>query len=185
MNMHSPFWRTMRRVFSYAFLLIVLAGLGLPGFASPASAKPKLVVLDIELTGDLGGPEFTAEHATRLAKESAILRSELDGSGQYQILDNTPALPLINRLMSEQASWHDCNGCDLEVGRQLGGDQVLVTWVDRVSNLILSLTYEFHDVATGQIIGRKSYDFRGDNDAAWTHAIKFMVRDLKERHPSS
>ena len=55
-----------------------------------------------------------------------------------------------------------------------------MTWVDRVSNLILSLTYEFHGVADGQIIGRKSYNFRGDNDAAWTHTITFMVRDLKE-----
>jgi hypothetical protein len=44
----------------------------------------------------------------------------------------------------------------------------------------LSLTYEFHDVASGRIVGRKSYDFRGDNDAAWTHAIRYMVRDLKE-----
>jgi hypothetical protein len=58
---------------------------------------------------------------------------------------------------------------------------VLVAWVNRVSGLILTLTYEIHDVATGQIADRKSYDFRGDNDAAWTHAIDYMVRDLKER----
>ena len=148
--------------------------------AIAAPAKPKLVVLDMELTGDLGGPQFTAEHAARLRTESAILRRELENSGLYEVLDNTPAVPLINRLKSQQAYWHDCNGCDLQVGRQLGADQVLVTWVDRVSNLILSLTYEFHDVASGQIVGRKSYDFRGDNDAAWTHTITFMVRDLKE-----
>ena len=150
------------------------------GFPAAAPAQSKLVVLDIELTGDLGGPQFTAEHAARLEKESAILRRELQNDGQFEVLDNTPALPLINRLKSQQAYWHDCNGCDLQVGRQLGADLVLVTWVDRVSNLILSLTYEFHDVASGQIVGRKSYDFRGDNDAAWTHAITFMVRDLKE-----
>jgi hypothetical protein len=35
-------------------------------------------------------------------------------------------------------------------------------------------------VATSQILGRKSYDFRGDNDSSWTHAIKYMVRDLKD-----
>jgi hypothetical protein len=57
---------------------------------------------------------------------------------------------------------------------------VLVAWVNRVSALILTLTYEIHDVATGQIAARKSFDFRGDNDAAWTHAINYMVRDLKE-----
>ena len=148
--------------------------------AIAAPAKPKLVVLDMELTGDLGGPQFTAEHAVRLRTETAILRRELENSRLYEVLDNTPAVPLINRLKSQQAYLHDCNGCDLEIGRQLGADQVLATWVDRVSNLILSLTYEFHDVASGQIVGRNSYDFRGDNDAAWTHTITFMVRDLKE-----
>lgn len=167
-----------------AVLMGLLASVGLlaskadPAIATPA--KTKLVVLDIDLTGDLGGPQFTAEHAARLKTESEILRRELEKSGIYQVVDNTPALPLIDQLKSQQAYWHDCNGCDLQVGRQLGADQVLVTWVDRVSNLILSLTYEFHDVASGQIVGRKSYDFRGDNDAAWTHAITFMVRDLKE-----
>ncbi len=163
-----------------ALLVVLMATLGIPGIGITAPARPKLAVLDIELTGDLGGPEFTAAHAARLRKESAILRGELEKSGLYEVLDNTPALPLIDQLQSQQAYWHDCNGCDLQVGRQLGADQVLVTWVDRVSNLILSLTYEFHDVATGRILGRKSYDFRGDNDAAWTHAITFMVGDLKE-----
>jgi hypothetical protein len=95
---------------------------------------------------------------------------------------------LITSLAAQHAYLHDCNGCDLEIGQQLAADQVLVTWVDRVSGLILSLTYEFHDVASGQIVARKSYDFRGDNDAAWTHAVRYMVRDLKETaatHPSN
>jgi hypothetical protein len=145
-----------------------------------ATEKPKLVVLDIELTGDLGGPQFTAEHEARLRMESDKLRQELEQSGLYTLVDGTPAQPLITKLKSQQSYLHDCNGCDLEIGRQLGANQVLVTWVDRVSGLILSLTYEFHDVSSGQIVGRKSYDFRGDNDSAWTHAIKYMVRDLKE-----
>lgn len=167
-----------------AVLMGLLASIGLlapmTDLANATPEKTRLVVLDIELTGDLGGPQLTGEHAARLKTESTILRHELENSGLYQVLDNTPAEPLINQLQSQQAYWHDCNGCDLQVGRQLGADQVLVTWVDRVSNLILSLTCEFHDVASGQIVGRKSYDFRGDNDAAWTHTITFMVRDLKE-----
>jgi hypothetical protein len=148
---------------------------------SPRAAQPpRLAVLNIELTGDLGGPQFTAEHAARLRMESDKLRHELELSGLYRIVDTTPAQPLIAGLAARHAFLHDCNGCDLEIGKQLAADQVLVTWVDRVSGLILSLTYEFHDVASGQIVARKSYDFRGDNDAAWTHAVTFMVRDLKE-----
>jgi hypothetical protein len=158
-------------------LAILIAG---SAFAAAAPDKPKLVVLDIELTGDLGGPKFTAEHEARLRMESDELRQELGQSGLYTVVDITPAQPLITKLKSQQSYLHDCNGCDLEIGRQLGANQVLVTWVDRVSGLILSLTYEFHDVTSGQIVGRKSYDFRGDNDSAWTHAVKYMVRDLKE-----
>jgi hypothetical protein len=142
--------------------------------------KPSLVVLGIELTGDLGGPQFAEEHQKRLQVETDRLRAELEQSGLYRVLDLGPAQSLIAKLNAQQAYLHDCNGCDLDIGRKLGADQVLVTWVDRVSGLILSLTYEFHDVASGQIVGRKSYDFRGDNDAAWNHAISYMVRDLKD-----
>jgi hypothetical protein len=141
-------------------------------------------VLDVELTGDLGGPQFEAEHAARLQRASTRLRRELEGSGLYRVVDLTPARAQIARLQSQQRYLHDCNGCDLDVGRQLGADQVLVAWVDRVSGLILTLTYEIHDVASSRILARKSFDFRGDNDAAWTHAITYMVRDLKTGTPA-
>jgi hypothetical protein len=162
----------------YSTLAIVAAGL----VTGPAVAAktPTLVVLDIELTGDTGGPQFAREHDARLAMESNKLREELQKSGLYTLVNTAPAQPLIAKLRSQQKYLHDCNGCDLQIGRELNADQVMVSWVDRVSGLILSLTYEFHDVATGQIVGRKSYDFRGDNDSAWTHAVKYMVEDLKE-----
>jgi len=149
-----------------------------------AAERPALAVLDVELTGDLGGPQFEAEHAVRLRMASERLRQELARSGLYRLVDLAPARGLILRLQSQQRYLHDCNGCDLDVGRQLGADQVLVAWVDRVSGLILSLTYEIHDVASGRILARKSFDFRGDNDAAWTHAIGYMVRDLEASSPS-
>jgi hypothetical protein len=153
--------------------------------AAPAAAGPppvpRLAVLDIELTGDLGGPELKTEHETRLRMASERLRRELASSGLFQVLDNAPAQALIDHLKSQQRYLHDCNGCDLDVGKRLGADKVLVAWVDRVSNLILSFTYEIDDVKTGQIDDRKSYDFRGDNDAAWIHTIHFMVQDMKDR----
>ena len=140
---------------------------------------PTLVVLDLELSGDLGGPDFTAEHDARLKTESMRLRRDLEGTGLYRLLDNAPAQAAIDRLKAQQQYLHDCNGCDLDIGRQLHADLVLVAWVDRVSGLILTLTYELHDVKTSQITARKSYDFRGDTDNTWNHAIDYMVRDLK------
>jgi hypothetical protein len=147
---------------------------------SPSQAHPTLAVLDIELSGDLGGPQFSAEHAQRLKTQSELLRQQLLQSGKYQLADLTPAQQLIEQLKSSQAYLHDCNGCDLDVGRAVKAQKVMVTWVNRVSGLILTLTYEIHDVASGQIDVRKSYDFRGDNDNAWSHAIRYMVRDLTE-----
>jgi len=147
--------------------------------SSEAAAPVRMAVLDLELTGDLGGPEFEAEHEARLRIESARLRQDLKNAGVYEVVDNAPAQALIDKLKSQQRYLHDCNGCDLEVGKQLGADEILVAWVDRVSGLILTLTYEIHDVKTSQIKSRKSYDFRGDNDSAWNHAIDYMVRDLK------
>jgi PQQ-dependent catabolism-associated CXXCW motif protein len=151
-----------------------------PSAVQPPNARqlPRLVVLDIELSGDLGGPEFAAEHTARLQRESARLRQDLERTGLYRILDPTPAKDIIDRLNSQHANLHDCNGCDLEVGRQLHADLVLIAWVNRVSGLILTLTYEIHEVATSRIAARKSFDFRGDNDNAWDHAIDYAMRDL-------
>jgi Protein of unknown function (DUF2380) len=150
-----------------------------PNAQRPA-LPPKLVVLDVELTGDLGGSELAAEHQARLTLASSRLRESLARTALYRIVDSGPAQKTVDELKSRYLYLHDCNGCDLDLGRQLAADQVLVAWVDRVSGLILSLTYEIHDVATGQIAARKSFGFRGDNDSSWTHAIDYMVRDLAE-----
>ncbi|MDY6945239.1 MAG: DUF3280 domain-containing protein [Pseudomonadota bacterium] len=166
----------MTRPFCLGLVLAVFAAVS----AAAAPERPELVVLDVEITGDLGGPEFVAQHEARLQLASAKLRESLAASGLYRLVDTAPAQAAIDQLKSQQRYLHDCNGCDLDIGRQLGADQVLVAWVYRVSSLILTLTYEIHDVSTGQIAARKSFDFRGDNDVAWTRAIDYMVRDLKE-----
>jgi hypothetical protein len=165
------------RLLVLSLALIISASVA---FGANEHRPAQLVVLDMELTGDLGGPEFAAEHDARLKLASARLREDLSASGLYELVDIAPAKDELDRLKSEHRYLHDCNGCDLDIGRRLNADQVLVAWVYRVSGLILTLTYEIHDVRTGQIAARKSFDFRGDNDRAWTHAIDYMVRDLKE-----
>lgn len=140
----------------------------------------KLVVLDVELSGDLGGPELAPEHRARLDLASARLRESLSHADLYQLVDSTPAQSSYRRAEVPVPLSARLQRCDLDIGRQLGADQVLVAWVNRVSALILSLTYEIHDVASGQITARKSFGFRGDNDTSWTRAIDYMVRDLEE-----
>lgn len=177
-------WKSYHLSMTRSLRLGLVLAVCMAGSALAASDEQPadLVVLDVEITGDLGGPELAAQHEARLQLASARLREDLSRAGLYRLVDTAPARELIDELKSRHRYLHDCNGCDLDVGRQLGADQVLVARVYRVSGLILTLTYELHDVATGQIIARKSYDFRGDNDTAWTRAIDYMVRDMKESH---
>jgi hypothetical protein len=173
-------------------LLAALVALALPSVAAKKDADPatnttatsvsptRLVVLDVELIGDLGGPAYEAQHEARLKMASALLREQLSATRLYEVADNSRAAALIESLKARQ-SLRQCNGCEFDIAKELDAQQVLVPWVYRVSNLILTLNYEIRDVAMGETITRKAFDFRGDNDAAWRHAITYMVRDLKER----
>src|ERR1041384_7207258 len=164
----------MRQIFLAGLSLFLCAGFTRAATPEVVQNPPRLVVLDVELTGDLGGPEFEKEHEARIKMASARLREKISQTGKYAVIDPAPAQDFIDQLASRYRYLHDCNGCDLDIGRQLEADQVLVAWVNRVSGLILTLTYEIHDVATGQIAARKSFGFRGDNDSSWTHAIDYM-----------
>ena len=170
----------MRLSLSPCLALFICAGFAIAATPDGSAHRPRLVVLDVEITGDLGGPELVAQHDARMGMASALLRENISRSGLYDVVDPSPAQDLIDQLGSQYRYLHDCNGCDLDIGRRLAADQVLVTWVNRVSGLILTLTYEIHDVATGQTSASKTFGFRGDNDVAWARAIDYLVRDQQE-----
>ncbi|NLG77447.1 MAG: DUF3280 domain-containing protein [Xanthomonadaceae bacterium] len=140
-------------------------------------AKVRLLVLDLEIIGDLSDPGLAEVHAVRLRKVSEQLRSELAQIPTYEIVDAAPAAELIERLRGTQYL-HKCNGCEIDIAVELDADQVMVAWIHRVSQLILSLTYEIREVPSGRPLRRKSFDFRGDNDAGWSRAVSYMARDL-------
>jgi len=149
-------------------------------YSSTPSQLKRLVVLDIELTGDLGGSRFEAEHEQRMRTVSTRLRDGLKQSHLYNVVDNAPAETLISRLKSERYLYR-CNSCALDIARQLDAEQVLVPWIYRVSNLILTLNVEILDAATGRRIMKKALDFRGDNDRGWMSAVDYLIRDMKEQ----
>lgn len=148
------------------------------GFSTPSSLK-HLVVLDFKLTGDLGGRNFEAAHRQRIRMASEKLRDELKRNQLYHVVDDAGALAVIERWGSEQ-NLHHCNGCELDMAKQLDAEQVLVPWVFRMSNLVLTMHVEIRDVATGRILMKKALDFRGDNDIGWTRAVAYLIRDMKE-----
>lgn len=89
------------------------------------------------------------------------------------------------RQKQQEQYLHRCNGCELDLGRSLGADVVVVPWIFRVSNLILTLHCEVRDVRTGAVLFKRGLDFRGDNDTAWDRAIQYLVRELRDSRRAS
>ena len=173
----------MLRLATVVLWTIVTAQAGV-GVADSRAAEPySIAVLDFELIDDTaaqGGPSDVAGQEKRLGLIGAELRAQLAGQGLYRLLDNAPAAELIGKLKSAQPLYA-CNGCELDIGRQLGADRVLVGWVQKVSNLILNLNVGVKDVRSGATVMIKSVDIRGNSDDSWLRAVRYLVRDIAEK----
>ena len=158
---------------------------GMPATAAGAnSPDPKsAAVMDFELINEIRDYETEAAQAAqqrRLALISDSLRSEFDQRGMYRTVDNNVAA----KLIAEQKALQDlrsCNGCELDIGRALGADVVILAWVQKVSNLILNINIEVKDVASGKTLYTKSVDLRGNSDKSWLRGIRYMVDSIEEK----
>ena len=166
------------------FLIALLALASPHCAAAEPSHKTKLLVLDIELVGDLSDASLASTHEQRIRSVSNLLRQELSQLPAYEIVDSAPASKHIESLRAVQYL-HKCNGCEIDLALELGADQVLVAWVHRVSQLILSFTYEIREAPSGRALKRKAFDFRGDNDTGWSRAVTYMVKDLAQSQNSA
>lgn len=168
------------RIATACFVALVACDALSPPLAEAAEPSPtvKLLVLDLELVGDVDVSLATA-HEERIRSVSNLLRQELSQLPSYEIVDTAGARQRIEQLRAVQYM-HKCNGCEIDLGVELGADQVLVAWVHRVSHLVLSLTYEIRAVPSGRPVERKTFGFRGDNDNGWSRAVTYMVKDLAE-----
>ena len=164
------------------FILLLLSALCL--FSTARAAEPKsIAVMDFELINDMkdyDAPEVTADQQRRLKLISDLMRSELTNRALYRVLDNSKAADLITQL-KKTYNLRECSGCEIDIGKAMGADRVMIAWVQKVSNLILNLNVEVKDVSTDQIVYNKSVDLRGNTDTSWTRGIKYMVDSIAEK----
>lgn len=157
-----------------------LLGVPLAPFAQQG-ALPSVAVLDLDFVDDHPRPDTGGAQAKRLAAAHVQLQRALSDAGLYRVIDLAPALPLLKQLREQQEFMYRCEGCAQQVGRKLGADLVMATWVQKVSELILNFNVELRSVATGEPILAKSVDMRGNNDESWTRAVAFLVRDMVDK----
>jgi Protein of unknown function (DUF2380) len=156
-----------------------------PALAGTAeSAAPplrSLAVLDFELVDEQNNPRTKADQERRLAEATKQLPVELAQRGLYRVIDAAPSAALQRTLRSQQEYLYRCDDCAVQVGRLLGAELVMGTWVQKVSELILNLNVQIVDVKTQQVVFSKSVDLRGNDDESWRRALRYLVRDMAEK----
>lgn len=155
-----------------------------PAMTATQSAPKTIAMLDFELIDDTLETAKDEAQKARLVMISQQLRAAFAENHLYQVVDNAPAAALIADL-STQFALHDCNGCDVDIGKALKTDRVLTAWVQKVSNLILNLNIQIRDVRTGLIMLNKSVDIRSNTDDSWNRGIKYMVRSMVEKNQAN
>lgn len=159
--------------------------IGMVANAAETGALPpkSAAVMDFELINEMRDYETEESQKAqqqRLALISVALREEFDQRGMYRTLDNAAAAKLIAD-QSAQQHLRNCNGCELDIGRALGADVIILGWVQKVSNLILNLNIEVKEIASGKTLYTKSVDLRGNTDKSWLRGIHHMVDSIAEK----
>ena len=139
------------------------------------------MVLDFELVDDQNNPLTKAAQEVRLTNATQQLQRELAERKLYRIVELAPAQELLRKLRDQQEFMYRCDDCAEQVGRQLGVELVMATWVQKVSELILNLNVQILDVKAQKVMFSKSVDMRGNDDVSWTRAVRYLARDMAEK----
>jgi hypothetical protein len=149
-------------------------------------APQSIAMLDCTLIDDnaaYNDAEIDRIQTERLAVVSGALRDDLRERALFRVADNARASDLIASLKSTQ-DMNACNGCERQVGRELGVERVGVCWVQKISNLILNMNLRVEDADSGAMLFQRSVDIRGNTDLSWKRGAKALV-DLLASDPSA
>ena len=160
-----------RTLFTLPLLLASLKPFsGAAGAQGPRAAVFDLDFVDTSQEGAAGA--VRDDEARRLALISDTLRRMLAERG-ITVVDLAPA----RERIAKAAPLTRCNGCDLDLARELGAELAVTGFVQKVSNLILNINVLIRDARGGQAVRGGSVDIRGNTDESWSRGISYLVRN--------
>jgi len=133
-------------------------------------------LLDTSLQGEMM-PSSSKPDKKRLARTMQQLARQLDDSKFFTIVGTEAAARISAQLRQNQVYLHDCNGCEMRIGKTVRSDYVLVGWVQKVSNLILNLNVVLREVPSGKDVVGASVDMRGNTNEAWSRAATYLLEN--------
>jgi hypothetical protein len=128
------------------------------------AAAPKVAVFDFEfvdtsIEGATNGPR--SDEGARLARLDREMRQRLAQSGRADVVD---VARVVDRTRARDL--RTCGGCDAKFASELGA---------KYSVIILNMNIVVRDAGTGEVIGSKSVDMRGNTDESWSRALDWLV----------
>ena len=177
--------RSTRRAAWRLLPLALLLGLA----AAPALAEDRIAVFDPELL-DTSGEGVRPDQQRRLAMIGQELRQALAASGRYVVVDVAPQRarlaegPALRRDVDHHIAAGRREGLAQlladhgEAAEALGAELALVTVVQKVSNLILSITLSVLEAAPSE--ARRavySAEIRGNTDESWQRGLRWLLRN--------
>ena len=146
-------------------ILVALVAMTMAGQAQ-AAEKARMAVFDFSLIDTSPAPP-TTEELDRLRLLDGKLQTAL--AERYAVV-KAPTPPGANSIRG-------CNGCELDVARSLGTQQVTYGWVQKVSNLILNINLVIEDAQTGKVLRADSVDIRSNTDDSWSRGLRFLLNE--------
>ncbi len=146
---------------AFAATLMTLAG-------GAEAAALKAVVFAVE------GVDLPATPQTqqRLQAATDLLRAQIAAKG-LSVVDTAPQAAKIK----DNLPLHDCNGCDEDIAKALGGDVEIATAVQQASSAVYDLSGTVKDLRTGRVLRHGTVDVHGDGPDEWAHAVKFLAKE--------
>ena len=126
--------------------------------------------VDTSLEGALG--QARQDEARRLALAGEMLRRMLAERGLAPV-DLAPA----RERIAKAAPLTRCNGCELDLARELGAELAVTGLVQKISNLILNINVTIRDVRDGRTLRGGSVDIRGNTEESWLRGMSYLVRN--------
>ncbi len=155
-----------------------------PQAAASAAANTevkKVAFLGVRLQNDNEGLDPTSDaERERQVKLQALFAKLLEEKGGYKFIAPTPEV--VAKIDKGQFIG-ECNGCEVELGKELGGDLIAWISVQKISNLILNMNVFMADVSTKQMTYIKSVDIRGNTDESWMRSLSYLMKNYFEPKP--
>lgn len=148
----------------------MLLAIGLAPVA--ATAQQRTAVFDIEIY-DTSGEGAPADRPQRLRRISDELSDLFAAAPGYRLVDLSEAAGRIAALGHR----YGCNGCEAAIAREHGAEVYVTGLIHKISTLILTIRITVHDAETGAVKVAGTADIRGDNDRAWSHGVRWLMRN--------